>query len=443
MKAVIIGASREALHTIEKAHEAGLSVTALDGNPEAEGLKAADRGLVVDISDENAVIEAVRAEKPDFVLTVPIGRYLTASGAVNDALGLPGIGRQMAVLCTDKYRFHRKLQEQKLRDSHCYAVGGRDGMEPEELGKELADGRFRLAYPAILKPRFGSGSRGIQMIEDQAELDRALQSMKRTPKAVAVPTRCAERTRAMQSCMPDAMSVYAQQTVRSQETDSQRADCEACVLEECVPGEEYGVDGAVIQGRFYLVLLRKKENTPPPARQAVGYVSVLPGDAFRQQAENYMERVVRCLGLGECLLHADLIRSDSGPFIIELSARPSGHNLHNLFTPLCTGIDMAEEYIKYRMGQSWNFTPETTRQAMIHYFDLQGRVMSVPGEEQVRQAVPSLIGWECHIKAGEELASVSDGHSLMGRGYFILEGEEQELREDVNRVKELFRIVAE
>lgn len=397
MKAVIIGASREALHTIEKAHEAGLSVTALDGNPEAEGLKAAERGLVVDISDENAVIEAVRAEKPDFVLTVPIGRYLTASGAVNDALGLPGISRQMAVLCTDKYRFHRKLQEQKLRDSHCYAVGGTDGMEPEELGKELADGRFRLAYPAILKPRFGSGSRGIQMIEDQAELDRALQSMA----------------------------------------------CEACVLEECVPGEEYGVDGAVIQGRFYLVLLRKKENTPPPARQAVGYVSVLPGDAFRQQAENYMERVVRCLGLGECLLHADLIRTDGGPFIIELSARPSGHNLHNLFTPLCTGIDMAEEYIKYRMGQSWNFTPETTRQAMIHYFDLQGRVISVPGEEQVRQAVPSLIGWECHIKAGEELASVSDGHSLMGRGYFILEGEEQELREDVNRVKELFRIVAE
>lgn len=428
MKAVIIGASSEALHTIEKAQEAGLSVTAVDGNPEAEGLKAADQGIVVDISDENAVIEAVRAQKPDFVLTVPIGRYLTATGAVNDALGIPGISRQMAVLCTDKYRFHQKLQEQKLRDSHCYAVGGRDGKEPEELEKELADGRSRLAYPAIFKPRFGSGSRGVRMIEDSAELGRVLQNMKGTSTG--------------KFCAPATPGAHEQQTARPQETDSWEEEREAYVLEECVPGEEYGVDGAVIAGRFYLVLLRKKENTPPPARQAVGYVSVLPGDAFRQQAESYMERVVRCLGLGECLLHADLIRSERGSFVIELSARPSGHNLHNLFTPLCTGIDMAEEYIKYRMGRPWNFTPETTRPAMIHYFDLQGKVTNVPGEAQVRQAVPSLIVWECHIRVGDELMPVSDGHSLMGRGYFILEGEEQELREDVGRVKELFQIAA-
>ena len=98
MKAVIIGASSEALHTIEMAHKHGLNVVALDGNPDAQGLKAADQGLVVDISDEAATIEAVRREGADFVLTVPIGRYLTSIGAVNDVLGLPGISRQMAVI---------------------------------------------------------------------------------------------------------------------------------------------------------------------------------------------------------------------------------------------------------------------------------------------------------------------------------------------------------
>lgn len=391
MKAMIIGAGSEALHTIEKAHGQGLLVTALDGNPDAAGLRAADTGLVVDISKEESVIETARRERPDFILTAPVGRYLTTAGAVNDALRLPGISRQMAVLCTDKYRFHQKLQEQKLRRSHCYAVGGEEGMSPDELREGIAQGRLPLAFPTVLKPRFGSGSRGIHIIQNKEEL------------ALEIPE-------------------------------------EEYVLEECVPGEEYGVDGAVIGGRFYLVLLRKKENTPPPARQAVGYFSVMPECGFWKEARDYMRKLVSCLGLSECLLHADIIKSPDGPFAVELSARPSGHNLHNLFTPLCTGIDMAEEYIRYRMGQEWNFTPAATRKAAIHYFDMQGKVLEVPDRAQVCRAEASVLDWKCNISKGEILAPVSDGHSLMGRGYFILEGEEGELPEKIRRIKELFRI---
>lgn len=381
MKAVIIGASEEALHTIEKSHNHGIQVTALDGNPNAAGLSAADKELVVDISDEHATIEAVRKERPDFVLTVPIGRYLTTVGAVNDALGLPGITREMAVLCTDKYRFHEKLAEHGLRNCHCYAVGKERTVTEE----------FFLNFPAILKPRYGSGSRGIHMVNHQQELAAALEQTKG----------------------------------------------EEYVLEDCVPGDEYGVDGAVIQGQFHMVLLRKKVNTPPPARQAVGYFACTEEDDFWQQVYDYMSQVVRCVGLQECLLHSDLIRGEKGPFVIELSARPSGHNLHNLFTPLCTGIDMAEEYIKYRMGDTFSFTPKCIRPMMIHYFDGQGKVNKVPDKEAIERLLQErasqdkeeqvkLIHWHCNITEGEMLSPVSDGHSVMGRGFYILEGNNKE-----------------
>lgn len=381
MKAVIIGASQEALHTIQKAHDHGIQVTALDGNPNAAGLSVADQGLVVDISHEYATIEAVRKEQPDFVLTVPIGRYLTTIGAVNDALGLPGITREMAVLCTDKYRFHEKLAVHGLRDGHCYAVGNE-----REVTEE-----FSLNFPAILKPRYGSGSRGIHMVNHQKELAAALEQTKG----------------------------------------------EAYVLEDCVPGEEYGVDGAVIQGQFHMVLLRKKVNTPPPARQAVGYFACMKDDAFWQQVYEYMVRIVQCLGLQECLLHGDFIRGATGPFVIELSARPSGHNLHNLFTPLCTGIDMAEEYIKYRMGAPFSFVSKCIRPMMIHYFDGQGWVNKIPDKEEIKRLLKerssqekgeqvNLIDWQCNMTEGEMLSPVSDGHSIMGRGYYILEGNRKE-----------------
>ncbi|MBO5057715.1 MAG: ATP-grasp domain-containing protein [Lachnospiraceae bacterium] len=394
MKAVIIGASAEALHTIEKAHAYGLSITALDGNPKAEGLGAADKALVVDISDENAAIEAVKRERPDFVLTVPIGRYLTTIGAVNDALKLPGISKETAVLCTDKYKFHQKLQERNLRNCHCYGAGSQsDETRNEELAENFLSGRLPLNFPVILKPRFGSGSRGIHMASDAEELKRAL-------KAV---------------------------------------EGESYVIEECIPGEEYGVDGAVIQGQFHMILLRKKENTPPPARQAVGYFSILPQDMYWQQVYIYMKKIVECLELTECLLHADMIRGVEGPFVIELSARPSGHNLHNLFTPLCTGIDMAEEYIRYRLGQPYSFTPACTKQMMIHYFDMEGSVTRVPDAEQLKAKGIPLICWNCNIKEGEELTPVSDGHSLMGRGYFILEGSNQAaLLMQAEKIKRLF-----
>lgn len=393
-KAIIIGASEEALHTIKKAQENGLLVTALDGNPAAGGLAAADKALVVDISDEKATIEAARKEDPDFVLTVPIGRYLTTIGTVNDTLQLPGISREMAEKCTDKWLFHKTLEQKGLRNCHCYhtsEIEKRRDVGSLVSGEEIPEDK--LVFPAILKPRFGSGSRGIHMLFSREDLERGL--------------------------------------LKTGEEDY--------ILEECIAGEEYGVDGAVIEGKFHLILLRKKKNTPFPARQAVAYFSVLPEDPFYGQAKAYMEAVIGAMELDECLLHADLIQGENEPFVIELSARPSGHNLHNLFTPLCTGIDEAEEYIRYRMGKPYSFTPKETKPMMIHYFDMEGKVNRVPDRAELEQlllrenADMILRDYVCHIQEGDVLKPVSDGHSVMGRGYFIMENRGKAAKENIQK----------
>ncbi|MCI8922381.1 MAG: ATP-grasp domain-containing protein [Lachnospiraceae bacterium] len=397
MKAAIIGASGESLYTIKKAQAYGLTAAALDGNPKAAGLLAADEPVVADISDEENTIRVLKRIKPDFVLTVPIGRYLTTIGAVNDALGLPGISRKMAAVCTDKFLFHKRLHDKGLRDARCYGIMGWEAEDSHgrvyQGEKEICD-VMPLTFPAILKPRYGSGSRGIHMLADRQHMLAALREVSGEPY----------------------------------------------VLEECVEGEEYGVDGAVIGGRFTMILLRRKENTPPPARQAVGYFSVPPDNEVWQQVCGHMEKAVKCLEINECLLHADVIRSAKGPFVIELSARPSGHNLHNLFTPLCTGIDPAEEYIRYRLGLSYRFTPAEVKPMLIHYFDMQGKVASVPHKEDVeRMTGADVAAWECHIKEGEELGPVSDGHSLMGRGFFVLAGDSNaELLKQTEEIKDLF-----
>ena len=46
--------------------------------------------------------------------------------------------------------------------------------------------------------------------------------------------------------------------------------------------------------------------------------------------------------------------------------------------------------------------------------------MPDPGE--LKERYP-LLDYVCHIRPGDQLAEVRDGASVMGRGYYILEGE--------------------
>ena len=379
MKAAIIGASSESIHTIKKAQELGVEIVALDGNPQAEGLALADKGLCVDISDEEATIEALKKEKPDFVLTVPIGRYLTTIGAVNDALKLKGISKKAAVLCTDKYEFHKIMHKNGLRSCECFLI------QPY-IDKSSFKEYDTIHYPVILKPRFGSGSRAIYFIGDKCELQNALQEIEK--------------------------------------------DKEDFVLEEVAPGQEYGVDGAVIDGRFHLILLRQKINTPLPRCQAVGYFSINPEQesALYEKVKCYLEKTVSVLGLNNCLFHADLMIEKEQIFTIELSARPSGHYLHNLFTPLATGVDEAEEYIKYVCNKPYDFDAKEVKNLLIHFWDLpEGMVKKVPGKEEVFISKNvQLLDYQCNICVGDKMEEVTSGHSIMGRGYFILQGSTKE-----------------
>jgi len=370
MRLTIIGASDEAIHTIECAKELGIETVAMDGNPEAAGLKAADIPIVVDITNETAVIDVLKELGTDWVQTVPIGRYLTTTGAVNDALGLPGITKDMAVLCTDKYAFHKALSSAGLRNCRCALIRG-----------DAIEHITEFVYPLILKPRYGSGSRGLQIVNNASELTDILKDME------------------------DVDEDY--------------------ILEECLDGDEYGVDAVAAGGSLHTVLIRYKINTPLPNRQAVAYISVSPDSDTYVKISAYMNRVVDAMGLDECLLHADILDSDRGIFAIEVSARPSGHNLHNLFTPLATGVDMAKEYMKYRMGKPYSFDPSDTKSMMIHYFDMEGRVNTVPDRAAAEKAVADngagLIDWNCNIHPGDLLEPVTTGHSLMYRGYYITE----------------------
>ena len=393
-RALVIGANEEAVFSIRTAQRHGLWVDAMDGNEKAKGLPAADEAYPVDINDLTRVFEITDRLQPCAVVPAPIGHCLTTIGAVNDRYHLAGVSQAAAEKCTDKYRFHQAMREAGLRNAELVLL-----KEGQKVREEELSGMTR--FPVIVKPRFGSGSRGVEICGNRQELLCFLQY--ELGKDTGLP--------------------------------------EDYIAETCIPGPEYGVDGAYVDGEFRMVLLRRKKNTPPPYRQCVGYYAQLPEEepAFYEKCCRLMQKTGEAMGFRNCVVHADLIRErrEDGtltdePFVIETSARPSGHNLSNLFTPLSTGVTLVEDFLKLALPELMDsrnenaeglFRPEKTRKLLIRYFDLaKGTVRSVPDPGELKERYP-LLDYVCHIRPGDQLAEVRDGASVMGRGYYILEGE--------------------
>lgn len=373
---IVIGASSESVYAINIAKQRGYEVIAFDGNPDALGLQYADVSYVTDIrTPEN--ITNLLSDKPDFVLPVPMGRYLTSTGAVNDMLRLRGISKAATQNCTDKYRFHQTLSDRHLRSNQCLLIPSGTPFNSIQIEPNF--------FPFILKPRYGSGSKGVYRIDTNEEFQK--------------------------------ISAY---TFPSDDD---------YIAETLFTGTEYGADGFVLNGRLFLLLIREKLLTNPPYCQCVGYLSLNNTEyaSFYQTTATNLQQVTDALEMDNCIFHCDFMGDDTHTDVIEISARPSGHNLHNLFTPLATGVSMIDTYIDFMEGKPFTDKAYRTKTMLIGYFDFENcTITNVPSKDEVKsQLRDSLITYECHISPGY-METVANGPILMKRGYYILEGTDKE-----------------
>lgn len=377
-KGLIIGAGKDSIHAIQIAKKLGIYVIAMDGNPCADGLEAADEKIVLDISNIDAVETMLQDKEVNFTIPIPIGRCLNTMGEVNERFELPGVKSEAVMCSTDKYRFHVILAKKGLRPVWSCLLGENTNLD-----------RITFSFPAIVKPRFGSGSRDVWWLENEEEKDRLFQRFKQN-------------------------DLYRK---------------EDYVIEEAVPGQEYGVDGAVIDGEMMITLIRKKVITPLPVRQAIASISMDKDKDFQlyEKVHNYLAEVCHVLGYNNCLINADIIVNGEDVFCIEIAPRPSGHSLHDVFVPLATNIDLVEEYLKCVMKRGGEFSGDRVKKLEIHYFNFEDVIITeIPDYNMLKKNKKcNIIAWECNIEPGEHMGKVTNGHSVMGRGYFVVEGNDE------------------
>jgi len=268
---------------VEAARRLGVVLTVASERP-STFQDANPGGLVtLDLSEPDRAAAQARAFAREHPLQGVVGvddDTAVVAAAIATALGLRGNDVAAARAARDKHEQRTSLATAGVPVPHFRLF------PVDEDPRRLAAG---VPYPCVLKPLRLAASRGVIRADTPEDFVAAFERVKRILEQAG----CASRS---------------------------------ILVEDFVPGREYALEGLLLAGEFrVLALFDKPDPLDGPYFEETIYVtpSRLPADEQRAVAA-CAERAAAALGLREGPVHAELRVNGSGPWLIELAARPIG-----------------------------------------------------------------------------------------------------------------------
>lgn len=399
MNVLSIGAGKEQSYSIKTAKDLGYKVVAVDGNENAFSRELVDVFYNIDLKEEDKILEIAKEHKIEYILPAPIGRFLTTIGYINEELKLPGINKKVASLLVDKKRFNEFLGMNKFNLPKQLIV------KDLRNNISLIENFINEHKDIVLKPQFGSGSRGVYVLNQYN------------------------------------FKIHCQEHIKELLLN------ENSLLEECIKGQEFGVDIAIIHGEIKLFTIRKKELTDFPYRQETAII--LDNQLFMDYKDiiyPVVNKLIDCLNIDNTFMNLDIIvTAEKIPYIIEASCRPSGIYITEKLIPYYLGFEPIKEFIKeitLNNTSAWNVIP--TNSVAIYFWDLpEGRVKEIKKISHFLSE-KKLLEMENNLKDGLHIKLAKNGKELLERGYFIVKGMSQkQLNETKNLIMSSIKIEKE
>jgi biotin carboxylase len=362
---LFVGGGRHQRRGILRARELGHRVVAVDRLPDGPGMLAADVAEAVDFSDAGGVIEVARRHGVDGAMTVSSDRAVPVVAAVADALGLPGIGIDVAHAMTHKVVMRRLFADHGVPQPRFAAV---HGLHDARIAAET------VGFPAVLKPANSSGQRGLFRLESSDDLDAHLHAA-----LAESPTREA-------------------------------------ILEEFADGLELNGIAVVRDGEMALLTLSDRLRPQGPGFGVAWshvYPTTLYGDALAE-TERVAAHSVRALGLENGIAYPQLLAKASGEVVaVEVAARIPGGQMADVVRE-GTGVELLDIAILQAFGEPVPdalVTPSRSQPLAIRFLTAEpgplhaGTVKSVAGLEWVL-AFPGVVQAEVYLTVGETIRPV-------------------------------------
>jgi hypothetical protein len=326
-------------NTILLAKHLGYKVFGVDSDPAAEGLMSCDKSLVLGEVDIFSLADYFKDEGLDIVgaLSISSDFGVVPCSLIREGLGLPGLRPAEAELFTNKHLQREHWSVNNVPGPKWVVV--REG-EPYLAKVES------LTFPLIVKPSDSSGSRGVNKINELAELDSAIEvALGFSNKGTAV------------------VEEYMHGTEFTVEVFCSNFQCEILMITQKI--KVPGTDDTVAKELFNPIL----------AGDILSKISEAVKSAF--QSLNYKS------GPG----HAEIIMMPNGQVgMVEVAARGGGFLIFDEMIPRTSGIDIAKLTIDSATGVNFSIPRPKKNKSILRFIEsIEGQVksISIPSQENL------------------------------------------------------------
>jgi len=335
-----------------------------------------DRAIPVRFEDISASVEALRGRAFDAIVAVGDRPAVLAAEAAL-ALGVAFHPPAAVRACHDKYLARQLFEAAGLPVPEFFRVPVSEA--PEAVAR-------RAPYPCVLKPLGLSASRGVIRANDSGEFVAAFARIK------ALLEKSADIRIAR-----EAQSDYLQ-------------------VESYIPGREFAAEGIVTRGTpRILALFDKPDPLEGPYFEETIYVTPSREPEPVQQAiRSAVEKAVRALGLYQGPFHAELRYNETGPWMLEVAARPIG-GLCSKALRFGAGMPLEELILRHAMGDDISALglAGSASGVMMIPIPCGGIYEDVAGVDEAR-VIAGIEDLIITAKQGQQLVPLPEGAAYLG-----------------------------
>ncbi len=389
MRVVVLAGGYDQIALIEELRLRGATVILIDylENPPAKDF--ADIHLRTSTLDVAEVKQIAKKEKVDLITTACTDQAMLTVAQVSEELDLPFYLSHKTALSVTNKKFMKKLMIE----------GGVPTAKHTVVSGTGHFGTLRLDFPVVVKPSDCNSSKGVKKAFNNEQVAESVK---------------------------DALEM---------------SRSSMAIIEEYIYGREFSVDSFIIDGVSKILLITESIKASSSGFTIVQskYPANLSPNVLKE-IELIIQSIVEAFGLVQGPLLTQLIVTERGPSVIELSARMGGGSKYKLIETLI-GFDIMKAYVDLITGSAPRVECALRhRFAHLNYcYSYPGIFTRLSGFEKLKK--DGVICEYFKYKSRGSIISNFETSSDRVAGYLLVGNTERELQEKGKMANESIRIL--